>query len=553
MAVKDVDGYPTINAADGGLVLTIFPPEGRGKKALFDVVRREIEKYHADGVKWDLVKVLVEKASGKPSMLIPPKSKSGDSQIFVQVSEDEMEATLTVLPPEKGGKAAGIEQVRDAIGMAGVKFGVDEGEMGKLVAPLAKMATADIVFEPIEVIIARGRAVVAGTDARLETFYDKKAAAEEKPAEAQGDGKIDYRQVQTIQNVTKGDLLVKKIPASAGNPGMTVSGKEIPSKPGNDMKVTPGTGVILDPADPNSFVADADGQVVIKDNKISVLALYEIKGDLTLAIGNLDFIGSIIIGGSVGTGFKIKCGEDLMINGVLDGSEVIAGGKVTVKGGIVGQLTRVVAEGDVAAKYVRNAHIESGHDVIVNDAIMHSNVIAAEKVLLIGAKGLLVGGTTIAGVEVSAKEMGAKMNTPTDIEVGENPRLREESQRVEHELKAAEENLDKTKKGIAFLKDMSLKLGDKMPADKKEMLSKLTRTQFKLMGDLKPLQERKAKVTAQENELKTTKRGKVNCMGVIYPGVKITVTKASRAISDELKFSTLVEDDGEIKVLPYSK
>jgi uncharacterized protein (DUF342 family) len=332
-----------------------------------------------------------------------------------------------------------------------------------------------------------------------------------------------------------------------------VTGKETPAKPGNDLKVSAGTGVVVDAADANAFVADADGQVVIKDNKVSVLALYEIKGDLTLAIGNLDFIGSIVIGGSVGTGFKIKCGEDLLINGVLDGSEVTAGGKVTVKGGIVGNLTRVVAEGDVNAKYVRNAHVESGHDVIVSDAIMHSNVIAAEKVLLVGAKGLLVGGTTIAGVEVSAKEMGAKMNTPTDIEVGENPRLREESQRVEHELKAAEEQLDKAKKGIAFLKDMSLKLGDKMPADKKEMLSKLTRTQFKLMGDLKPLQERKAKITAQENEMKTTKRGKVNCMGVIYPGVKITVTKASRAISEELKYSTLVEDDGEIKVLPYSK
>jgi uncharacterized protein (DUF342 family) len=171
MAVKDVDGYPTINAADGGLVLTVFPPEGRGKKALFDAVRREIEKYHSDGVKWDLVKGLVEKASGKPTMLVPPKSKSGDSQIFVQVSEDEMEATLTVLPPEKGGKAAGVEQVRDAIGMAGVKFGVLEAEMAKLAAPLAKMATSDMVFEPIEVVIARGRAVENGSDARLDTFF----------------------------------------------------------------------------------------------------------------------------------------------------------------------------------------------------------------------------------------------------------------------------------------------------------------------------------------------------------------------------------------------
>jgi uncharacterized protein (DUF342 family) len=553
MAVKDVDGYPTINAADGGLVLTVFPPEGHGKKVVYDTVRREIEKYHADGIKWDLVKNQVERPTGRPVMLVPPKSKTGDSQVFVQVSPDEMEATLTVLPPERGGKAATLDTLREAIGMAGVKFGVLEADLAKLEGPLAKMAKPDEVFEPIETVIAKGRSMANGADAYLDKVYEKKQVQAEAPPETGDQGKADYRALHAIHNVVKGDLLVKKVPAGAGTPGMTVTGKETLAKPGNDLKLAASTGVVVDPNDPNAFLADADGQVVIKDGKISVLALYEIKGDLTMSIGNLDFIGSIVIGGSVGTGFKIKCGEDLVINGVLDGSEVTAGGKVTVKGGIVGQTTRVVAEGDVNAKYIRNAHVESGHDIVVNDAIMHSNVIAAEKVQLVGAKGLLVGGTTIAGVEVSAKEMGAKMSTPTDIEVGENPRLREEAQHVEQELKVVEDQLDKAKKGIAFLKDMSQKLGDKMPADKKEMLSKLTRTQFKLMGDMKPLQDRKAKVVAAENEMKTTKRGKVNCMGVIYPGVKITVTKASRHISEELKYSTLVEDDGEIKVLPYSK
>jgi hypothetical protein len=290
---------------------------------------------------------------------------------------------------------------------------------------------------------------------------------------------------------------------------------------------------------------------VIKENKISVLALYEINGDLTMSIGNIDFIGSVIIHGSVTGEFKIKCGEDLVVDGVLDGADVITGGKVWIKGGIIGQKTRIVAEGDVNAKYVRNAYVESGKTIAINDAAMHSQLIAAEKVTVLGAKGLLVGGSTIAGVEVSAKEMGAKMATPTDIEVGENPRLREESQKVDAELKSMEDQLDKAKKAIVFLKDMSQKLGEAMPADKKEMLSKLTRTQFKLLSDLKQVQDRKAKVAAAEHELKTTKRGKVNCLGLIYPGTKITVNKASRAISEELKYCTLVEDDGEIKVLPY--
>jgi len=555
MVSKDVDGYITVNTADGGLSITVFPPQGRGKKIGFDHARRELERqYHqTTNIKWDGVKKIVDAASGKPQVLMPAKSKNGDGQVFVQISDDEMEANLTVLPPERGGKAMVVDSVRDALGMAGVKFGVDEAVMAGLEASLAKMSDPDQVFEPLELIIARGRKVINGVDASIETFFDKKEPAEKKavvPKEGE-DGKVDYRQVHTIENVTKDTLLAKKIPATKGETGMTVTGKELQPKPGNDFKVSAALGVKVDPADENTFLADADGQVVIKDNKISVLALYEINGDLTMSIGNIDFIGSVIIHGSVTGEFKIKCGEDLVVDGVLDGADVIAGGKVWIKGGVIGQKTRIVAEGDVNAKYIRNAYVESGKTIAVNDAAMHSQLIAAEKVTVLGAKGLLIGGSTIAGIEVSAKEMGAKMATPTDIEVGENPRLREEAQKVDAELKSMEDQLDKAKKAIVFLKDMSQKLGDAMPADKKEMLSKLTRTQFKLLSDLKQVQDRKAKVVAAENELKTTKRGKINCLGLIYPGTKITVNKASRAISEELKYCTLVEDDGEIKVLPY--
>ena len=32
MTSRDVDGYPNINTADDGLVLTVYPPEGSGKR-----------------------------------------------------------------------------------------------------------------------------------------------------------------------------------------------------------------------------------------------------------------------------------------------------------------------------------------------------------------------------------------------------------------------------------------------------------------------------------------------------------------------------------------
>jgi uncharacterized protein (DUF342 family) len=83
-------------------------------------------------------------------------------------------------------------------------------------------------------------------------------------------------------------------------------------------------------------------------------------------------------------------------------------------------------------------------------------------------------------------------------------------------------------------------------------MAKLTRTQFKLMTDQKKWEEIKSKLDAKAKEMQTTKRGKVNCMGMVYTGVKVIINKAQRTVNDELKYCTFVEKNGEIQVLPFS-
>ena len=336
--------------------------------------------------------------------------------------------------------------------------------------------------------------------------------------------RVDYRNLNVIDNVAKDSVLCKLVPAQQGVAGMTVTGKTIEPNVGMPMVLKPGVGVIIDPNDPTQFIATETGQVVLKGETISVLAIYEVNGDLTLKIGNIDFMGTVLIHGSVTGEYKVKAGMDVVIDGVLDGGEVTAGGKVQIKGGMIGQKTRVTADGNVEAKYIRNAYVESGGVVSVVDAIMHSTVIASDKVNLTG-RGMLVGGTTVAGWEVVAKEIGAKSNVPTEIEVGEDPRLRDELKRIDKESKSILEQLDKTKKGVQFLKDLSAKLGGKLPDDKKDMLNKLTRAQFKFLSDLKALQAQKSEIDAKQSAEKGKRRAKVSCSGLIYPGTKITVSR----------------------------
>src|ERR1035437_8711661 len=546
----DMDGYPTISTEDDGLYLTIFPPKGKGLRVELPIVKSELAKdvYKNKDIDWKAVERSVREASGKQVLIVHEIINSKDGQVFVKVNPEEMSAMLTVVPPQGGGREISIEDAKNAMTVNGIVFGIKENVIAALVKKSHEAKNdPTILLESIEDIVADGIAMVNGEDAKLELLFSTEGKEEGAPVDVEV--AMDYKNVKSIQNVKKGEALARKNSPTNGINGMTVTGKELKAQPGNDVKFIFGKGVEPAVGNPELYVAANDGQVVFKNNKIEVLEIYEIQGDVNLKVGNIDFVGSVIVHGSVGE-FTIKAGEDVMIDDVADSATIICGGKLTVKGGIV--KSKVVAGGEVSAKYIRNSNIETEKSILVNEAAMHSTLISGDKIIVMGAKGLLVGGTIAAAHEVSAKEIGAKMATPTEISIGETPRMREEMTKAVAELKNIEEQLDKTKKGIIFLKDLSAKMGGQLPEDKRDLMAKLTRTQFKLMTEQKKWEETKNKLDGKAKEMQTTKRGKVNCMGIVYTGVKIIINKVQRTITDELKYCTFVDKNGEIQVLPFS-
>ncbi len=488
---------------------------------------------------------------------IGPKTEGAQEQVFVEISEDEMLGKVTIVPPQsETDRFSTIDDVRNTLKRRNVIYGVDEARMAELSAKLSQFASTKNINEPIEIDLAFGTPMTNGEDARVEYLYKK---TEEEAPEAAAlvedeEGRIDYKAAHKIDNITKGTVLARKIPPTKGMQGMTVTGKAIEAKDGKDIEVFASKGVVVSPDNKDEFIADTDGQVIVKDNKISVLALFEVPGDVNLSTGNIDFIGTVVVRGDVKEGFKVTAGEDLIVNGVVEGAELKCNGKLTIGGGVSGNdKAKITCPGDATIKYIRNATVDVGGSLTTAQAIMHSKVTVGNKVTVAGKKGVIVGGQVIAGREVNAASMGSNFATPTEVIVGEAVGLRDELQKMEVELKAALENLDKTKKGIQFLKDLSTKMGGTLPPDKKELLTKLTRAQFKLMADSKTMAEKKQDLEKKEAESSEERRrhAKVMCMGIIHTGVKITINKASRQISEELKYCTLTESDGEVKVGPF--
>ena len=86
--------------------------------------------------------------------------------------------------------------------------------------------------------------------------------------------------------------------------------------------------------DENIIVADLDGQLVENNNKIIVDPTIEIKGDVDLSTGNIDFNGSVLIKGSVQAGFAVRADGDVEIRGTISGGNVEAK-NIIVFGGIL--------------------------------------------------------------------------------------------------------------------------------------------------------------------------------------------------------------------------
>ena len=359
--LKDANGYTTITTESDGVYLTVFPPSGKGSRVTLDQVNSELQKKNMLVDDPSVINQAVIQASGRPQKILNRINDGSQEQVFVEISDDDMLAKITVVPPQReSDHFTNIDDVRNALKRRNVVYGVDEGRMAELSAKLNQLETSKNINEPVEMDIAFGTPTTNGEDARIEYLYKKTEETTQPPIpEESEDGRIDYRAVHKIDNITKGTILARKNPPTKGMSGMTVTGKTLAAVDGKDIDVTMGKGVVASPENKDEWIADTDGQVIIKENKISVLALYEIPGDVNLSTGNIDFIGTVIVRGDVKDGFKVYAGEDLIVNGVVEGAELKCNGKLSIAGGVSGNdKAKIFCSGDANIKYIRNAIVE---------------------------------------------------------------------------------------------------------------------------------------------------------------------------------------------------
>lgn len=545
----DKDSYIKIRITRNGVILSIFPPKGKGRKITVDEVMQAIYDRQIANVDMQLIKNTVEKTKAEGAKVSPIKiaewqttNPEFDSRCNVEIAEDEMKAYLTVVPPRKNGRSMDYDDIASILTEKGISYGIQEEQIRKILEE-------DVFNQPME--IALGDMPVHGEDSKIEYKFrvDK---SQIQLSEDEHTGRIDYRELDLIENVVQGQILAVKIPASEGHPGKTVTNKRIEARTGKDKPIPMGKGVKLSD-DGLQIISEINGQVVLTKDKISVEPIYEIRGDVSMETGNIVFLGTVIVRGNVNDGFSVKAAGNIDIRGAVGRASLEAEGDVVIKQGLAGKDEAVVvAGGDVVAKFIERAKlISAGNDVIISEGLMHSNVSAGKRIICNGRRAMIVGGKIRAGEEVNVKTLGSPAYTETLIEVGIDPKSREQLLQLEEDKRVSKDNLSKLTININTLLAQKKSVRTQFSQEKEEMLQTMQQQKNDVVVHLNEVEEQINEIKSYLNVLE--EKGKVCVQQNVYPKVKIVVKTASLEVKDPFKYVTFVQEAGNIKILPYEE
>ncbi|HEX3028581.1 MAG TPA: FapA family protein, partial [Clostridia bacterium] len=493
----ELDGFYSIDLRNDGLYLAVHSPQGSGTQVREPVVFEDLKKRGIAEYNRSLTLRAIREAKGEAVKIAEVPAAEVDSDIQVIVDRDRMEASLKIVLP-KNSRPVTLDFIMQKIQESGIVFGVDHAAIKK-------------AFERpgLKVICAKGQRPSDGINGHIEYHIDLENKG--KPVE-QEDGRVDFKSLNMFTTVYESELLAEKIPPTVGVAGTDVLGQPAAAKPGKDIPLPMGKNVKA--IDGNKLIAGIAGQLVFVNNKINIIPVIEVKEDVDLSTGNIEFVGSVVVRGSVQAGFTVKAQGDVEIYGNVSGG-IVEGRNINIRMGIQGMHRGYIkATENVIVKFIENATVVAGKDVTVSDVILHSKVSAGKKVTVGGRRGLIAGGTVTAGEEILAKVAGTHMATNTELEVGVNPVLREEYQNIRKEIKKLDTSLDQAIKALNILKSMDQ---TKLPPDRKEMLLKLTKAQFHLAGQIEALRNRNTEI---ELALEEMKYGRIRIADIVYPGVK---------------------------------
>ena len=294
-----------------------------------------------------------------------------------------------------------LSQLHDDLTTAGILHGVDEF----LLADLAEAHLAGYTY-----------CIAQGTPPEDDLQYGFALQPAQTPRRLP-DGRVDFYNLNTVQNVIQQQVLVTKILPEACAAGTNVLGQTIPPT-GHDLPLPqPGPNVAFD-AEANALIALTNGYPALVDNVLRVDTTYTVDGDVDFSVGNITCVGHVEITGDVINGFSIHGAQNVRVHGIVDGGSIDAGGIVQLYGNVFGHhKSHVKSAGTVEGLLIDAATVEARKDITLLRGTRHSDLYAGGGVFIKGDGSHIIGGTVRAHGRILTHNLGSEHEIPTYIEI----------------------------------------------------------------------------------------------------------------------------------------
>ncbi|WP_146448963.1 DUF342 domain-containing protein [Vibrio kanaloae] len=381
-----------------------------------------------------------------------------NASVAVEVSDDEMLATLVVTGPYNGSVLRGSDIIH-SLAQAHITKGINKLALRKVLMMSGKLKPGEKFTQPV----AKGTQPVKGKDAKFTALVEDITRQVLKP-HSEDVGKIDMRDLGETITVGKDDQLMKRTPATKGIAGFTVQGRIIPPLPGQDILIKPGKGTYISPDDPNLLLASYSGLPIIKERTIEVDDALCVS-NVDVSTGHVKFKGNVFVSGNIEPGMIVKATGSITVGGFIESAEVQAQGDIKVAKGIIGHTTKegdpksckVFSKGSITASYAQNAELQTVNDIRLSVHSMSNDIRCGKNLIVMDAlkkHGTLSGDAAKVGGKVECVFLGVEGDTATKVHCfarydGYRQKIAELKETYKH---AQEQTMDVIRQELEFKK-----------------------------------------------------------------------------------------------------
>lgn len=526
------NGYFKLVNTSGGFGIKVFPPQDGGE----DIKIVELVHYLDElGIGYDLTSLrqAVEEKIEKVCFLCPGVCPAVDEKYKLEISSDYMSAVMRFFAPSETGKRLSFNEIINDLRFKNIVTGI------KINVLQNHFMSED--FYCMDLVVAQGKEPKHGEDDHIEYYFNTNVHA--KP-EMKADGTVDYFNLNMINHCKAGDLLARIIRAEAGENGVNIQGKTILPREQKRCMLRPSNNILLS-EDGLSISSKVDGHVMLVDDDVFVSDVYTVE-NVDTSTGNIDYTGSVQINGNVASNYVVNARGNVVINGVVEGAQITAGGNIIIARGVNGMGKGVLkAGGNVIAKFIENATVEAKGYVNAG-SILHSNVNAGTEIEVEGKRGFITGGHVQAGSQITVKTLGALMGASTIVEVGVDPKLKAAYTQLQKDVTELIKTLKSNQTVIANF------------AEKRAKGARFSEEQIKYVKDIAlKMETQKKELAIKSKEMEDTRehfdlqsRAKVVVKGEVHPGTTIIIGELSMVVQNTYQFCRFEVVQGDVKSLP---